>query len=122
MGKTAVFVLTVLNTLKENPAEGSCLVLANTRELAYQIAKEFARFSTHMNYKTMVIYGGESMEEQIEKLKADKPPIIVGTPGRILALTKRGVLDWKNNSIFILDECDKMLCELGKPQKNNISC
>jgi ATP-dependent RNA helicase UAP56/SUB2 len=62
----------------------------------------------------MVIYGGESIEDQIEKYRADKPPIIVGTPGRILALTRKNVLDWKNNKIFILDECDKMLKELGK--------
>lgn len=114
MGKTAVFVLTVLNSLGENPGEGSCLVLAHTRELAYQIAKEFDRFSCNLNYKTQVIYGGEPIEDQIEKLKADKSPIIVGTPGRVLALTRKGILDWKNNKIFILDECDKMLKELGK--------
>lgn len=115
MGKTAVFVLTVLNTLGDNPAEGSCLVLAHTRELAYQIAKEFDRFSCNLsNHKAMVIYGGEPIDEQIDKLKADKPPIIVGTPGRVLALTRKNILDWKNNKIFILDECDKMLKELGK--------
>ena len=114
MGKTAVFVLTVLNSLGDNPGEGSCLVLAHTRELAYQIAKEFERFSCNLNYKTQVIYGGEPIEDQIDKLKADKPPIIVGTPGRVLALTRKNILNWKNNKIFILDECDKMLKELGK--------
>jgi len=114
MGKTAVFVLTVLNSLGDNPGVGSCLVLAHTRELAYQIAKEFERFSCNLMYKTMVIYGGESMEDQIEKLKSDKPPIIVGTPGRILSLTRKNHIDWANNRIFILDECDKMLKELGK--------
>jgi ATP-dependent RNA helicase UAP56/SUB2 len=113
MGKTAVFVLTVLNSLEENPGVGSCLVLAHTRELAYQIAKEFERFSCNLNYKTMVIYGGEPVDDQVDKLKADKPPIIVGTPGRILALTRKGILNWNNNKIFILDECDKMLKELG---------
>lgn len=114
MGKTAVFVLTVLNSLKDNPPEGSCLVLAHTRELAYQINKEFQRFSCNLMYKTMVIYGGESIEEQIEKYRTDKPPIIVGTPGRVLALTRKNILDWKNCTMFILDECDKMLKELGK--------
>lgn len=61
----------------------------------------------------MVIYGGEPVDDQVDKLKADKPPIIVGTPGRILALTRKGILNWNNNKIFILDECDKMLKELG---------
>jgi ATP-dependent RNA helicase UAP56/SUB2 len=114
MGKTAVFVLTVLNSLKDNPLEGSCLVLAHTRELAYQINKEFQRFSQGLNYSTMVIYGGESIDDQIENYRTNKPPIIVGTPGRVLALTRKGILDWKNCSMFILDECDKMLKELGK--------
>jgi ATP-dependent RNA helicase UAP56/SUB2 len=114
MGKTAVFVLTVLNRLGEisEPGEVNCLVLAHTRELAFQIAKEFDRFSTNLPYKTQVIIGGEPMNEQIEKLKNDKPQIVVGTPGRLLALIKRNMLDTKNVKIFIIDECDKMLKEL----------
>lgn len=115
MGKTAVFVLTVLNRLAEmgETSEVSSLVLAHTRELAYQIAKEFDRFSTSLNYKTQVIIGGENITDQVDKLKADKPQIIVGTPGRILALIRKNVLETKNVKIFIIDECDKMLKELG---------
>lgn len=114
MGKTAVFVLTVLNTLGKEPAECSCLVLANTRELAYQIKREFDRFSVNLTYKTMVIYGGHPIDDQIEELRKDTPPIIVGTPGRTLALIKKGYIKSSNCKIFILDECDKMLKELGK--------
>jgi ATP-dependent RNA helicase UAP56/SUB2 len=115
MGKTAVFVLSVLNRLAEmgETSEVSCLVLAHTRELAFQIAKEFDRFSQNLTMKTQVIIGGENTQEQIEKLKADKPQIVVGTPGRVLALTRKGVLETKNVKIFIIDECDKMLKELG---------
>ena len=115
MGKTAVFVLTVLNRLIDFAEinEVSCLVLAHTRELAFQIAKEFDRFSVNLNFKTMAIIGGENMNDQIEKLKTDKPQIIVGTPGRVLALIKKNVLETKNVKIFIIDECDKMLKELG---------
>jgi len=114
MGKTAVFVLTTLNRLAEftEPNDIQCLVLAHTRELAFQIAKEFDRFSVNLNYKTQVIIGGENATEQKEKLKNDKPQIVVGTPGRILALIKKGDLDIKNVKIFIIDECDKMLKEL----------
>jgi ATP-dependent RNA helicase UAP56/SUB2 len=114
MGKTAVFVLTVLNRLDENAPEVSCLVLAHTRELAYQIEKEFARFSANFKYKTMVIYGGEPVDKQVKQLKEQKPQIVVGTPGRVLSLAKKDLLNMKNVKFFILDECDKMLKELGK--------
>lgn len=91
----------------------SCIVLAHTRELAFQIGKEFDRFAGNLNFKTMVITGGDQLDGQIEKLKSTKPQIIVGTPGRMLALIKKEVLDTKKVKIFILDECDKMLKELG---------
>ena len=115
MGKTAVFVLTTLHRLAEShePNEVNCLVLAHTRELAYQIAKEFTRFSVNLNFKTQVIIGGENIQEQKDKLKSEKPAIVVGTPGRILAMTKRGEIDLKHVKIFIIDECDKMLQQLG---------
>ena len=116
MGKTAVFVLTTLNRLgemTEQSSDVSCLVLAHTRELAYQIAKEFDRFSQNLNYKTAVIIGGENANDQMDKLKNEKPQIVVGTPGRLLSFIKKGVLDTKNVKIFIIDECDKMLKELG---------
>jgi ATP-dependent RNA helicase UAP56/SUB2 len=115
MGKTAVFVLTVLNRLGEfgESNEVSCLVLAHTRELAFQIAKEFDRFSQNLNYKTQVIIGGENIQDQMDKLKNDKPQIVVATPGRLLSFIKKSVIDTKNVKIFIIDECDKMLKELG---------
>jgi len=59
MGKTAVFVLTILHQLPENPKPVSALILCHTRELAYQIKKEFIRFTKHMpEIRTEVIYGG----------------------------------------------------------------
>lgn len=115
MGKTAVFVLTTLNRMEqiEEKDKISCLVLANTRELAYQISKEFERFSQNLNYKTQVIIGGENINEQTDKLKADKPNIVVGTPGRVLGLIKKNILDASSVKVFIIDECDKMLQQLG---------
>jgi superfamily II DNA/RNA helicase len=116
MGKTAVFVLTTLNRLEqiEEKDKIGCLVLANTRELAYQISKVFERFSKDLNYKTQIIIGGENINEQIEKLKTEKPNIVVGTPGRVLGLIKKNILDTSSVKIFIIDECDKMLQQLGK--------
>jgi len=116
MGKTAVFVLTTLNRMEQIAEKDkiSCLVLANTRELAFQISKEFDRFSQNLGYKTQTIIGGENINEQIDKLKADKPHIVVGTPGRVLGLIKKNILDTSGVKIFVIDECDKMLQQLGK--------
>jgi superfamily II DNA/RNA helicase len=116
MGKTAVFVLTILHQLPENPKPVSALILCHNRELAYQIHKEFNRFQSQLlNIRTEVIYGGVSIQQHITMLKGVKPPhIIVGTPGRVLALTNKSDLDLSNLQIFVLDECDKMLEEVGK--------
>jgi len=65
--------------------------------------------------RTEVIFGGVPLNEHITLLKGvKKPHIIVGTPGRVLQLVKRGDLDLSNLQIFVLDECDKMLEEVGK--------
>lgn len=102
--------------MPENPKPVSALILCHTRELAYQIKKEFARFSQHLpDLRTEVIYGGQPVNEHVELLKGLKPPhVVVGTPGRILALVKNKALDLSNLQIFVLDECDKMLEETGK--------
>lgn len=116
MGKTAVFVLTILHQLPKDPKPCSALVLCHNRELAYQIKKEFDRFQKQLpELRTEVIYGGVPLNEHITLLKGvKKPHVIVGTPGRVLALVKRGDLDLGNLQIFVLDECDKMLEEIGK--------
>ena len=109
----------------------ACLVLCHTRELAYQISKEFLRFckgfteEINKNMKTCLLIGGDNEKEQVKALKSN-PKIIIGTPGRILALTKRNALNLNNIQVFVIDECDKMLNALGKFKylinilKNNI--
>lgn len=93
----------------------SVLVLAHTRELAFQISKEYERFSKYMNnVKIAVFFGGMSIKKDEDVLKKNCPHIIVGTPGRILALCHSKVLNLKNIKHFVLDECDKMLAALGK--------
>ena len=113
MGKTAVFVLTILHQMASDPKPLSALIMCHTRELAYQIQKEFTRFTKHMpDIRTEVMYGGQPIQNHINRLKGLKPPhIIVGTPGRILALVKKKDLDLSALKFFVLDECDKMLEE-----------
>lgn len=112
MGKTAVFVLAVLHQLDSPPEPLSVLVLANVRELAFQIKREFDSFSKRLEgVRTEVIYGGVPLSEQVNALKTP-PAIIVGTPGRILALARKGTLKLDKIKYFVMDECDKMLEKL----------
>ncbi len=91
------------------------MVVLLPRELAFQIYKEYERFSKYFdNIKTSVFFGGISIKKDEEVLKTNCPHIVVGTPGRILALTKDKTLNTKHIKHFILDECDKMLEQLGK--------
>ncbi|KAF3781677.1 DEAD-box ATP-dependent RNA helicase 56 [Nymphaea thermarum] len=110
MGKTAVFVLSTLQQIEPVAGQVAALVLCHTRELAYQICNEFERFSTYLtDIKVAVFYGGVSIKIHKDLLKNECPHIVVGTPGRILALARDRDLALKNVRHFILDECDKML-------------
>jgi len=115
MGKTAVFVLATLHQLNPNafsPEENQVrvLVLCHTRELAFQIAHEYERFSKYMSeVKTAVFFGGVSIKSNREILKNNCPHVVVGTPGRILGLVREKSLKLDHIKHFIIDECDKVL-------------
>jgi ATP-dependent RNA helicase UAP56/SUB2 len=112
MGKTAVFVLATLQQIEPVDGEVSVLVLCHTRELAYQIRNEYARFTKYMpDVRTGVIYGGTPVTENQAMLK-DKtkcPHILVGTPGRMNALVRDKSLKVSGVKHFVIDECDKIL-------------
>ena len=92
--------------------------MCHTRELAFQISKEYERFSKYMpTVKCAVFFGGLSIKKDEEVLKKNCPHIVVGTPGRILALSRNKTLTLKNCKHFVLDECDKMLEQLGKDEE-----
>lgn len=112
-----MFVLTTLHQLETVPGECSVLVMCHTRELAYQIKNEYARFSKYLpDVKTAVFYGGTPIQKDIEVLsnKESYPNIVVGTPGRLNALVREKKLSLRNVKAFVLDECDKMLDQIGK--------
>ena len=97
--------------------ETSVLVMCHTRELAYQIKNEYARFSKYMpEVKTAVFYGGTPIQKDAEilKNKDTQPHIIVATPGRLNALVRDKYLRLGSIKVFVLDECDKMLDAIGK--------
>jgi len=88
----------------------SVLVLCHTRELAFQIAHEYERFSKYLPaIKTAVFYGGVNIRQNRDILKNDCPHVVVGTPGRILSLAREKSLKLDKTQHFVLDECDKVL-------------
>ncbi|KAH8740593.1 helicase [Cryptosporidium ryanae] len=112
MGKTAVFVLSVLQQL--NPDDESknveCICIGHTRELAFQVKNEFDRFSKYLrNVRPQVVYGGIPIQKDIDMLGNSTPNILIGTPGRIIALIRQKKLNTDNVAHFVLDECDKCL-------------
>jgi len=116
LGKTAVFVLATLQQIEPIAGETSVLVMCHTRELAYQIKNEYARFAKYQpDVKTAVFYGGTPIQKDIELLanKDTHPHIIVATPGRLNALVRDKKLRLGNVQRFVLDECDKMLDQIG---------
>lgn len=117
MGKTAVFTLAVLQQIEPTQGEVSCLILGHTRELAYQIAHEFDRFSKYLpDIRTATIYGGVPIRQHKELLTEKTPHIVVGTPGRVRDLIRQGVLKADKMKFFVVDECDKVLEHLDMRQ------
>merc|ERR1719324_136393 len=113
MGKTAVFVLACLQQADASEKAVKVLVLCHTRELAYQIKHEFERFAKFFTgVKTAVVYGGMPIQKDKDMLKDDCPHVLIGTPGRILALLREKDLKLDSLSCFVLDECDKCLDKL----------
>lgn len=114
MGKTAVFVLATLHQLQPVSGEVHVVVLCHTRELAFQIQKEYERFSKYLpDVKSRVFFGGVNVKTDLEALKVEVPHIVVGTPGRVLDLVNRKALDLSHVKHFVLDECDRMLSEIS---------
>ena len=108
-GKTAAFSLPILDMIDDTSRKIQLLVLAPTRELALQIAKDIKNYTKYLpNIKTVAVYGGSSITEQIRNLR-EKPQIIVGTPGRVIDLINRKALDLSQIHWLVLDEADEML-------------
>ncbi|XP_037276967.2 ATP-dependent RNA helicase DDX39A [Rhipicephalus microplus] len=113
MGKTAVFVLATLQQLDPVDGQVSVLVMCHTRELAFQISKEYERFCKYLPaVRVAVFFGGMNISNDEKALADSCPHIVVGTPGRVLALVRTRKLQLRNVKHFVLDECDKMLEQL----------
>lgn len=106
-GKTAAFSLPIIQTIKAK--EGiQAIILAPTRELAVQISGEIQRFSRNSGIKNVTIYGGQSINVQLQELQRGVE-IVVATPGRLIDHIKRGSIRLEDVKYVVLDEADTML-------------
>jgi ATP-dependent RNA helicase RhlE len=108
-GKTAAFVLPILQNLGHAAGRAPrALVLTPTRELAAQVAESARVYGTYSGIRTVVVFGGVSINPQIDAL-SDGCDLLVATPGRLLDLAEQGELDLRGIECVVLDEADRML-------------
>ena len=110
-GKTAGFVLPILQRLTGSPARGRgtrVLILVPTRELAAQVRESINTYGRHVPVKSAVIFGGVGFQPQIQALRRGVE-IVVATPGRLLDLIQQGHADLSSVETLVLDEADRML-------------
>ena len=111
-GKTLGFGLPLIQSLGIDPEKGAkALVVVPTRELAIQVAEDLKLACSNRSTTVAAIYGGKAYEGQIAEIDAGAQ-IIVGTPGRLIDLSKQKKLDLKHIQFMVLDEADEML-DLG---------
>jgi len=106
-GKTGAFSIPIIGKL-EKSRRIQCLVLVPTRELAIQVASDFTEMAKYSNVRSVPIYGGQSINIQTDKLRKGVE-IVVGTPGRLMDLMRRGELSFEGVKFLVLDEADRML-------------
>ncbi|MFV0549284.1 MAG: ATP-dependent RNA helicase RhlE [Limnobaculum xujianqingii] len=113
-GKTAGFTLPLLQRLTANgeAARGRrpvrALILTPTRELAAQVGENVRNYSRHLNIRSLVVFGGVSINPQMMKLRGGVD-VLVATPGRLLDLEHQNAVDLSKVEILVLDEADRML-------------
>lgn len=109
-GKTASFVVPLLNNINFSSKNIECLIVTPTRELAMQIVTEIEKIGKYLKPSYATLVGGMSIRDQVRDLN-NKPAIVVGTLGRINDHLRSKKLDFKNVKYFVLDEADEMLKE-----------
>ena len=107
-GKTAAFGIPMVERINPESKEVQGLVLVPTRELAVQVAEHIRRLGKYVGLRVLPVYGGEPIERQIHALRGGVQ-IVVGTPGRVIDLLERRILNLGFVNVLVLDEADRML-------------
>jgi len=107
-GKTAAFLIPIIQDLIESPERNSALIVAPTRELATQIYEEFRSLTLGMNLYASCLIGGEPVNRSLKAL-SKMNHVIIGTPGRLIDMVERRKLSLTKFRTLVLDEFDRML-------------
>src|SRR5687767_14101565 len=106
-GKTAAFGIPILQRATKGLAT-QAIILVPTRELAVQVEAEIQRLGQYTPIRTVPVYGGQKIAAQMKFLKHN-PEIVIGTPGRVIDLLDRRIINFDNVRFVVLDEVDRML-------------
>src|SRR3982750_3353897 len=106
-GKTAAFGIPILQRCEKGVAT-QAIILVPTRELAVQVDDELKRLARYTPIRSVPVYGGQKIVAQMKFLK-HHPEILVGTPGRVIDLLDRRIINFDNVRFVVLDEVDRML-------------
>lgn len=107
-GKTAAFLLPIVERETGTQTSPTVMIIAPTRELAQQIDEQFREFAAGLNLYSALIVGGVSVDRQLRDLKR-RPQFIIGTPGRLKDLINRRYIPLDRMTTLVLDEADRML-------------
>lgn len=118
-GKTAAYVLPIIELLKAHNPKPRVLVLVPTRELALQVESQVTRFGKNSKLRTVTLYGGTGYEKQNRLLRRGVD-VIVATPGRLLDCVERRTADLTGIEILVLDEADRLLDMGFMPQVRRV--
>ena len=110
-GKTLAFGIPLLSRVDPDLGSVQALVIVPTRELCLQVTGDLNQAGVQKGVDVVAVYGGRAMEPQVEAIAAGAP-VVVGTPGRLLDLMRRGTLQLGGATTLVLDEADEML-DLG---------
>lgn len=113
-GKSASFIITIIAAFIKKPLKNKngcprALILAPTRELVYQIEKDFRGLAKYTHLRIVSIYGGTGYQKQQNLLKQKPVDIIVATPGRLIDFMEKRLIDPSRVEIAVIDEADRML-------------
>jgi len=120
-GKTAAYGLPLLETIDANQPLIQGLILSPTRELVQQIKKQLFKYTKYLDKKIFLeaVYGGEKIDKQMQRLRRPTH-IVIATPGRLIDLIERDVINLRNIKTLVLDEADEMLNMGFKKDLNKI--
>ena len=118
-GKTASFVLPIIDRLMGGPRRTRALILTPTRELCVQVEESFRKYGAHSGLGVISVYGGVGYEPQETALR-NGVDVVVATPGRLIDHLEKQNVDFTELEVLVLDEADRMLDMGFAPQINKI--